>query len=117
MKFFISIVLVALLGFAAPLYLPWWSFAITSFLVLFFLRQSPGKSFVAGFTGLFALWAGNAAWIDIANNHLLSQKVATILPLGSSYILLILITALIGGLVSGFASLTAAYLGKKKEIR
>ncbi len=116
MKLLLSIILVALLGFAAPLYFPWWSFAITTFIVLFFLHQSPGRSFLAGFAGMFILWAGNAIWIDMANNHLLSQKVASILPLQGSYILLIFLTALIGGLVSGFAALTAAYSRKKKTV-
>ncbi len=47
----------------------------------------------------------------MANNHLLSQKVAVILPLGGSAILLIILTAFIGGLVSGFAGLAAGYMG------
>ncbi|MBS1730886.1 MAG: hypothetical protein JSS67_08935 [Bacteroidetes bacterium] len=113
MKFITSILLTALLGYAAPLYLPWWSFAITTFIVFIFLRQSPGKSFLAGFLGLFLLWGCNALWIDIANNHILSQKVAVILPLGGSSVLLIFLTACIGGLISGFSGLAAAYTRKK----
>lgn len=113
MKFFISIVLIALLGYAAPLYFPWWSFAVTSFVVLVLIRQTPGKSFLAGFTGLFLLWGINAFWLDLNNNHLLAQKVAVILPLGGSAMLLIFITAFMGGLVSGFAGLTASYMVKK----
>ncbi len=113
MKFFISIVLIALLGYAAPLYFPWWCFAVTSFVVLVLIRQTPGKSFLAGFTGLFLLWGINAFWLDLNNNHLLAQKVAVILPLGGSAMLLIFITAFMGGLVSGFAGLTASYMVKK----
>lgn len=116
MKFFVSLLLVALLGFAAPLYFPWWSFAITTFIVLFFLRQTPGKSFLTGFLGLFLLWGINAFWLDMANNHLLSQKVAVILPLGGSTILLIILTAFIGGLVSGFAGLAAGYVGERGDV-
>lgn len=113
MKFFISIILIALLGYAAPLYFPWWSFAITTFVVLIFLRQSPGKSFLAGFTGLFLLWGINAYWLDMNNDHVLAQKVAVILPLGGSAMLLIFITAFIGGLISGFSGLAASYIAKK----
>jgi hypothetical protein len=47
---------------------------------------------------------------DVANAHLLSSKVAQILPLGGSYVVLILVTALVGGLLGGFAALTGAYL-------
>jgi hypothetical protein len=48
----------------------------------------------------------------MANNHLLSTKVAQILPLQGSYVLLIIITALIGFLLGGMSSLTASYLRK-----
>jgi hypothetical protein len=39
--------------------------------------------------------------------------VASILPLQGSYVLLIVVTAFLGALVGGFASLTGAYLRKK----
>jgi hypothetical protein len=53
--------------------------------------------------------------IDIRNEHLLSQKVANILPLGGSYILLTLITAFVGALVSAFAALTGSLAAKIKK--
>ncbi len=113
MKFFVALLLTALLGYAAPLYLPWWSFAVTSLIVALVVHQKPWKAFVSGFLGLFFLWAVYAFILDNANDHILSQKVAQILPLGGSYILLILISALIGALVSGFAALTGSYARKK----
>ena len=112
MKFFTAILLTALLGFAAPLYLPWWSFAPTSLIVAITVHQKPWKAFVAGFLGILLLWGVHAFILDNANNHILSQKVAQILPLNGSYILLIVITALIGALVSGFAALTGSYARK-----
>jgi hypothetical protein len=71
-----------------------------------FVHQKAWAAFAATFLGLFLLWAIMALMIDSANDHLLSQKIATILPLHGSSELLILITALVGGLVSGFAGLT-----------
>jgi hypothetical protein len=59
-----------------------------------------------------AIWAGLATGIDMANNHLLSTKVANILPLQGSYVLLILITGIVGFLLGGMSSLTASYLRK-----
>jgi len=50
--------------------------------------------------------------MDLANNHLLSTKVANILPLNGSYVLLIVITAFVGFLLGGMSSLTASYLRK-----
>jgi len=109
MKFIVVVLLTALLGYAAPLYFTWWSFAITSFIIAIFIHQRPFAAFVATFVGLFLLWAVMALIIDNANNHLLSQKIATILPLDGSSFLLILITAFIGGLISGFAGITGSF--------
>lgn len=112
MKFIVVVLLTALLGFAAPLYFTWWSFAITSFVIALLIHQKAWAAFAATFTGLFLLWAVMAFIIDNANEHLLSQKIATLLPLGGSSILLIFITALIGGLISGFAGLSGSFAGK-----
>ncbi|MEP6467779.1 MAG: hypothetical protein ABJB05_15825 [Parafilimonas sp.] len=112
MKFIVVVLLTALLGYAAPLYFTWWSFAVCSFIVALFIHQKPFIAFVATFLGLFLLWGIMAMIIDNANNHLLSQKVAQVLPLNGSSILLILITALIGGLVSGFAGLAGSLVRK-----
>lgn len=114
MKQITAIVLTAFLAFVAGVYssLPWWSFAITSLLVAVSVHQKPGKAFLSGFLGLFLLWAGMAFLKDSANNHILSTKVAQILPLGGSYFVLILVTGIVGGLVSGLAALTGSYLRK-----
>ena len=112
MKFIVVVLLTALLGFAAPLYFSWWSFAVTSFIIALFIHQKAFAAFIATFSGLFLLWAIMAMMIDNANIHLLSQKIALILSLHGSSTLLIFITALIGGLVSGFAGLTGSLTRK-----
>ena len=112
MKFITAILLTALLGFAAPLYFAWWSFAVTSAIVALAVNQSAFKAFVTGFFGLFLLWGVLAFVIDVRNEHLLSQKIATLLPLGGAYNVLIVITALVGAFVSGFAALTGS-IGRK----
>jgi hypothetical protein len=109
MKFIAAIILTALLGYAAPLYFAWWSFAITSFIVAIAVHQSPARAFLAGFIGLSLLWGVHASIIDTTNDHILSQKVAYILPLNGSSISLVWITAIIGGLVSGFAALSGSF--------
>ena len=116
MKFIVAIFLHAFLAFAIGLYsqFPWWLFVGTSGIVAFFIMDSPAKSFFAGFLGVGALWAGLATGKDLANAHLLSSKVAQILPLGGgSYIALIVLTGVVGGLLGGFAGLTGAYLRSK----
>jgi len=113
MKFIIAILLTALLSFAIGFYMSWWSIALAAFLVAALIRQNPGRAWLSGFLGIFLLWAGLAWWIDIKNQSILSQKVAYLFPLDGSVMLLILITALIGALVAGFAALTGSYIRKK----
>lgn len=112
MKFIVVVVLTALLGYAAPLYFTWWSFAITSFTIALLIHQKALAAFLATFLGLFLLWGAMALIIDNANSHLLSQKIAALLPLGGSSLLLIFVTAFTGGLVSGFAGLTGSFARK-----
>lgn len=115
MKLIASILLTALLSFAIGLYtkLPWFSFVFCSFIVSLAIPQKPWKSFVAGFVALFALWLVLAILLDTPNEHILSTKVANILPLGGNYAALLLLSAFIGGLVSGLAALTGSFARKK----
>jgi hypothetical protein len=108
MKFSVAIILTALLAFISGLYFPWWTMAITSALIAVLIPQRSLKSFSAGFLGVFLLWAALAWWIDMKNNGILSAKIAAILPLGGSSLLLILVTGFIGGLVAGLGALTGS---------
>lgn len=111
MKFLIAILLTAFLGYVFPLFsfMPWWSFAVASFIVALVIHQKGFKAFLAGFIGLFLLWGGYAFIIDTANEHILSTRIANLLPLEGNYLLLIFITAFIAGLISGLAALTGSY--------
>lgn len=113
MKFIVSIIVTALLSLAAGFYLPWWSLAAAAFIVAALIPQKPWKAYLSGFLGLFLLWGILAFWIDMKNQHILSQKMAQVFPLGGSWILLILVTALVAAIVAGFAALTGSYVRKK----
>lgn len=113
MKFFIAILLTAILSLALGFYMAWWSIAIAAFLVAAFIRQNPGRAWFSGFLGIFILWAVLAWWIDIKNQGILSRKIATLFPLDGSVFLLILVTALVGALVGGFAAMTGSFVRKK----
>lgn len=114
MKLISAIVLTGFLAFVLGTYssLPWWIFVFSSLIVSLAIHQKAGKAFLSGFAGLFLLWTVLAFLKDSANDHILSAKVAQILPLGGSWILLILVTGIVGGLVSGLAALTGSYLRK-----
>ena len=113
MKFIISTLLIAILSFAAGLYLGWWSLALAAFAVSALIPLKPWQAWVSGFLGLFLLWGVLAWWIDVKNQHILSQKMSQVLPAGGSVTVLILLTAFVGALVAGFAALTGSYVRKK----
>lgn len=116
MKYIVSILLSALLAYAVGIYgnLPWWSFVVTNFIIAFAIPIKPAQSFTAGALGVGSLWAGLAFGIDISNNHILSTKVAKILPMGGSHLVLIFATFAIGALLGGLASLTGSFLRSGK---
>lgn len=106
MRFILASLLTALLAFIAGIFLPWWVLAVVAFGVALLLPQSNFAAFCAGFVGIFLMWGLVATWIDVKNESLLTRQVAQLLPLGGSPILLILVTALVGGLLGGFAALS-----------
>jgi hypothetical protein len=117
-KFWIALVVIALLSFVAGVYyLPWYSIAIIAFLVSALIHQKPLKSFLCGFLAIFILWGLLALVIDVKNEHLLSSKMATVFKLGSNGTIMILLTAFIGGLVAGLAALSASYLRATPKVK
>ncbi len=113
MKFITCTVLVIILGYAAYLFAhdaPWWLFAIGALIAGIVVPQKGWQNWLAGFLGVFLLWMVLTWRVDAANNHILSAKMALLLPLGGSSIAIMVVTAFIGGLVGGFAALTGGYL-------
>jgi hypothetical protein len=115
LKFVVSILLCALLGYALGIYgnLPWWSFVVTNMFIALLINQKPSKSFMSGALGIGLLWLGLAFVIDNQNHHILSVKVANILPLKGSFQALLAITSIVGFLLGGLASLTGSFMRKK----
>lgn len=118
MKFLIATILTALLSFIVGIYVPlWWFFAIVALLVAVLIHQRAGKAFFAGFLGLFILWFVLAFWMDAGNDGVLATRIAALLPLGGSRWILMIFTAVLGGLIAGFAALSGSYIrstGSKK---
>jgi len=114
MKFITSLILTALLSFAACLFLDWWSIAIAAFVVAVLIPQRPGKAFVTAFVAVFVLWSALAYWLSVKNDHILAHKISLIILKMDSPYILILATGLIGALVAGFAALSGSLLRKSK---
>src|SRR5258708_23624047 len=114
MKFLVTTLLIALLSFLSGLYLPWWCFALAACGISALIPQKPFWAFLAGFLALFLLWGGLAWGIDTANNNILSVKIAQLLHLGDSSLLLVLVTALVGALIGGGSAITGTYMTTRK---
>src|SRR5580704_668049 len=104
-KFIVNTVLIALLSFVAGLFCPFWIIAPVAFVVSLLIPLPPPVAFASGFLALFLLWGVLALAASLANGDILAGKIASLLPLGGSPYLLILVTALIGGLVGGGGAL------------
>lgn len=110
MRFIIVIVTTAVFSFISGIYYPWWMIAVISFAVSLLLPQKPAVAFIAGFLSIFLLWIILAASINASNNGILAGRVGQLFKIGSNPAILIFITGLIGGLISGFAALSASYI-------
>lgn len=99
--------LILISAFLLNLFLPWWSIAIPGLIFGYGLNQRAFPSFGWGFLALFLLWGGQALYIHLANDAILSSRIAEMLSVGSP-ILVVLFTGILGGLVSGLATLTGS---------
>lgn len=105
--------LILILTAIAQYLVPWWGVvALVPFAVAAWRARSAGGAFGAGFLGIALLWLLVAGWQSFANDHLLAGRMAQVLPLGGSSVLLLTATALLGGLVGGMAA-WAGYLGRR----
>lgn len=109
MKFFLSLILIALLSYALGLFLPWWTIAIAAFLVSAFIPQKPLTSFLTGFLSLFLFWGIMSWYISFANHDILANRISLLIFKTESSWLLVLLTALIGALVAGLAALAGSF--------
>lgn len=109
----ILLILLIITAYLVNLVLPWWGMAITGFILGFQMKPKSGKAFGVGFLALFLLWGGQAFYIHFANDGILSTRIADMLGVGSP-ILVVLISGVLGGLVSGLAVLSGSLLNKKR---
>lgn len=107
----ILLTLLIITAYLLNLVLLWWSIAIPGLILGYQFNPKAGAAFGWGFLALFLLWGGQALYIHFANDSILSTRIAEMLGVGSPY-LVILITGILGGLVSGLATLTGTLLKK-----
>lgn len=107
----ILMILVLITAWLLNLVLPWWSIALAGLVLGYQFNKKAGASFGWGFLALFLLWGGQALYIHFANDGILSGRIAETLQVGSPW-LVILATAVIGGLVGGLATVTGSLFNR-----
>lgn len=117
MKFFVALLLTAVLAFLAGLWFPWWSLVLAAFAAGWLIPQTALRSYLSAFLGLFLLWAGLAYWINSGNDSILSERVAALFPGPKTGLFMVILAGLIAGIVGGFAALTGHYLRARPRNR
>jgi hypothetical protein len=112
MRLIYQVLFILILAYGLALFLPWWSIAIAAFAGGLLVKSK--YNFIGGFVAIALLWLTTALIIDLAAATQLTEKVARIFTLPNKF-LLFMITAMLGGLVGGFACLTGSLLKKYKE--
>ena len=112
MKFIIQVIAIVILAYIAESFLPWYSLAIAAAIAGYFLKSK--ANFLAGFLAIGFLWFIKAGMIDSDAAVDLAGKVALIFPLKEKN-LLMLVTACLGAIVGGFATLTGSLLRTEKK--
>jgi len=93
--------------FILQYFLPWWTLVIGAGLGGYLFGTNGWTSFLSGFIGVGLLWLVTAMVVDMQTNSILTEKVAQLFPTKTPALLMVL-TAVVGGLTGGFAALTGA---------
>jgi hypothetical protein len=105
-KFWIRVAIVVAGILVHQLLLPWWGLPLACLLCGYLTAPMNRSAFMAGFLGGFVAWGLPALYLDLQNDSILTAKVIRLFPLPEMPILLVLLTALLGGIMGGFACKT-----------
>lgn len=108
-KNLINFIVTLIIAIILSQFSPWWHVMVAGFVSALFFRLDRFAVFLIPFLAILLFWIAYAFWISNANDFILAEKIAVLLPLGGSSMMLLLIIGLIGGLAAGISAL----LGKQ----
>ena len=103
------VIVIALVGYALQLFLPWWIIAVVCFIASAVKAEDVKEAFTGSFVGIALLWGILTALNKMAADNVVAHKIGEIFHL--SFALTVVITALVGGIAAGIAG-TAGFLIK-----
>lgn len=101
------------------LFLPWWGIILPGIIFGAMLLKSGVKAFFTGFLATGLAWFLQALYIDVANESILSTRIAEMMGVGSHWIILLaafLIAAIVGGVATLAGYFLTAVLKPEREI-
>tara|TARA_B100000941_G_C28457582_1_gene528851 strand:- start:417 stop:791 length:375 start_codon:yes stop_codon:yes gene_type:complete len=119
MSFIFRLIIIGIISFYMPKYLPWWSIIIITFGVGFAFDENYFSHFLSGFIGVGTAWLFLLLSIDSSTNSVISNRIIDFLEI-SSVNMLIIYTSIIGGFLGGIGSCTGKSLKEvifKKKIK
>lgn len=112
MKNYAPLLLVILLGVFFQLLLPWYTVALAGFVALLIADgRTAGRAFAFGLLGGALLWGSYSSYLNWQNEGLMASRLGTALG-GLSPLVMVLVTALLGGLYAGLGAL-CGYWGRQ----
>ncbi len=117
--FFVKLLTIIILSTILTLFLPWYTPFIICFLVGLVLSNRPGNNFLAGLLGVGIFWFGYALFLDVKNEHVLSNKVAELfsdsLKTEITGGVLLMLTTFLGALLGGLCTMAGAMITDNGE--
>ena len=85
--------------------LPWWHIMVASLVTGYLIPLKKFNIFLMPFLAVFLIWAIHTYWLSSHNDFILANKIAVLFQLNENPYLLILVTAIFGGLAAGISGL------------
>lgn len=103
-KSILNFIATILLALVLSLFMPWWSVMVAGFATALFMPLKKAAVFFVPFLAILIFWFLYSFMLSSSNDFTLAKRIAVLLPLGGSSILLMLVTGIIGGLAIGIAA-------------
>ena len=99
----INFVITLFLSIGLSFILPWWGIMAAAIITGFMIPLKKVSVFIIPFLAVSLFWSVYSFWLSNGNDFILAKKIAILLPLKGNAFLLILVTALVGGIAAGIA--------------